>query len=68
MRGVAIGETHSVLCDTVDVRRRDVLAAVHANVGIAEVVGEEEDDVGAVDGLEDGTAEDAEESEDARGC
>ena len=64
MRGVAIGEAHAVLRDAVDVRRRDALATVHPNVGVAEVVGEEEEDVGAVGGLKDGTTEDAEESED----
>ena len=30
----------------VDVRRGDVLAAVEADVGVAQVVGEEDDDVG----------------------
>jgi hypothetical protein len=48
MRRVAIREAHTILRDAVDVRRRDVLAAVHADVRIAEVIGEEDDDVGTL--------------------
>ncbi len=48
MRGITVGKSHAVLRDAVDVRRRDVLAAVHADVRIAEVISEEDEDVRAM--------------------
>ena len=45
-RDVALRAADAVLGDRVDVRRRDVLAAVDADVGVAEVVGQDDDDVG----------------------
>ena len=41
MRGVAIGEAHAVVRKGINVRRRDVFATVHADVGVTEVVCEE---------------------------
>jgi len=45
VRRVAVGEPHAADGDAVNLRRRDVLAAVHANAGVAKVVGQEDDDV-----------------------
>ena len=44
--GVAAGEPHPLRRQAVDVRRLVILAAVTGDVGVAEVVGEDEDDVG----------------------
>jgi hypothetical protein len=44
--GVAVREPHSLAGQAVDVRRLVVLAAVGGDVGVAEVVGEDQDDVG----------------------
>jgi len=43
---VAVTEAHAVLGERIDVRRRDVLAALEADVGVAQVVGQQDDDVG----------------------
>ncbi len=47
-RGVGIGlhEAQTLGCEAVDVRRLVVRPAVAADVGVAEVVGQQEDDVG----------------------
>ena len=58
--GVGLGEFQPLEREPVDVRRRVVLLAVAAHVGIAEVVGEDEDDVrlgGLVGGLGSGPAQ-----------
>jgi hypothetical protein len=44
-RDVAVGEPRPGLGQRVEVRRRHVLAAVEAHVGVAEVVGQDDDDV-----------------------
>ena len=44
--GIEVGELHPVLCQAVDVRRLDVLRPVAADVGLADVVGDDEHDVG----------------------
>jgi hypothetical protein len=44
---VAVREADAVFGERVDVRRRDVGAAVEADVRVAEVVGDDHDDVGA---------------------
>ena len=43
--GVAVGEPHPLGGQAVDVRRLVVLAAEAADVGVAEVVGQDEDDI-----------------------
>src|SRR5207302_1472984 len=43
---VIVGELHPLAGEAVDVGRLVVLAAVRAGVGPAEIVGEDEDDVG----------------------
>ena len=45
--GVGLGEAHALGGQAVQVRREDVLLAVAAEVAVAEVVGQDEDDVGA---------------------
>ena len=45
-RDVALREADAVPGDRVDVRRRDVLAALEAILGPADVVGEDDEDVG----------------------
>ena len=44
--GVDLREAHAVGCDAVDVRRLNPFLAVAADVADAEVVGEDENDVG----------------------
>ncbi len=44
---IAAGAAHPVPRDGINVRGRDVLAPVHAKVSIAQVVGEQDEDVGA---------------------
>ena len=44
--GVAACESHSVLGEAVDVRRFVELAAEAGDVGVAEIIGQNEDDVG----------------------
>src|SRR5205807_1385218 len=44
--GVALGQAHAALGDAVDVGRGEIAPAVARQVGIAEVVGHDEDDVG----------------------
>ena len=48
LRAVAAGEAHSLGGHAVEIRRGLVLAAVAGEVVDAEVVGEDEDDVGLV--------------------
>jgi hypothetical protein len=42
---IAVGEPHAVFRQRINVRRRDVLAAIRSDVGVAKVVGEEDEDV-----------------------
>src|SRR5262249_46259266 len=51
LRMVMAGEAHALGGELVDVWRFVVLGALAAQVGPAEVVGEDEDDVGALAGL-----------------
>lgn len=44
--GVSIGEGHTFLSDPVDVRRLVVAGTLAGEVGVAEVVGVKEDDIG----------------------
>ncbi|OPZ04305.1 MAG: hypothetical protein BWZ10_03187 [candidate division BRC1 bacterium ADurb.BinA364] len=46
MGGVAVGEAHAIGGQRVDVWRGDVLATLAAQVGVAQIVGENDDDVG----------------------
>jgi len=43
---IRIGEAHPTLREPVNVRRRNVFATVGTDVGIAEIIGEDDDDVG----------------------
>ena len=42
---VAVGKANAVLGEAIDVRRRHILAALEAEVAVAEVVGHDDDDV-----------------------
>ena len=48
--GVALRESHAFFGDLVDVRRADFRLAEGTDIAVAEVIGEEEDDVGSVGG------------------
>src|SRR5439155_3481405 len=48
-RDVAVVATHAAGRERVEVRRRHVLAAVNAGVAIAEIVGDDDEDVGFAD-------------------
>ena len=45
--GVGVGEADTAAGDAVDARRRDAFGAIAGEVAVAEVVGHEQDDVGA---------------------
>src|SRR6185369_14604883 len=47
VRDVAGGEAHATAGEGIEVRRRNVAAALKAEVGEAQIVGEDEDDVRA---------------------
>ena len=38
----------TVLCNGIDIRRWDILAAIHADVSITEAVSQKDDDVGTI--------------------
>jgi hypothetical protein len=42
---ISIGEANAVLCDTVDVRCRDILAPLKAEIAVAEIVSDDDDNV-----------------------
>lgn len=46
MRRVAVGESHAIIRDGINVRRRNVLASVNTDIGVTEVISKEDDDVG----------------------
>ena len=45
---MCVGETYALTCEPVDIRSLDILGSVASKVAIAEVVGKDDDDVGAV--------------------
>ncbi len=51
---VKTGELHAIPCEGIDVRRLDVLAAKTGQVTIAQVIGEDENDVGFLRRTRDG--------------
>ena len=44
--GIGIGESHAVGGQAIEIRRFDLLLAVAAEVAVAEVIGQDEDDIG----------------------
>src|SRR6185437_14628432 len=46
--GIALGEAHSVGGHAVDIGRMDLLLALVAYIAIAEIVGEDKDDIGTL--------------------
>ena len=46
--GIEVGELHPLFCNLVEARSADIFGAEAADVGIAQVVDEDEDEVGAV--------------------
>jgi hypothetical protein len=50
MRRVSVREPHAIIGNGINVWRGDVLAAVHTDIGVTEVISEEDDDIGFVSG------------------
>ena len=48
MRRVTVRESHAVVGDGINVRSRNVFATIDADVGVAEVIGKEDNDIGFV--------------------
>ena len=46
MRDVAVGAPHALFCQAIEIRRGNVAATVEAHVGVAQVVRQDDKDVG----------------------
>ena len=66
--GVRLQKTHAGRGETIDVRRSKVGPAVTGDVGVSEIVGEDEDDVGAARRLLRERAADARRERERPGC